>query len=181
MLGLKRGVLALQPYAPAWPDLYRQEALQLRALLDPHIVDIQHVGSTSIPGMLAKPILDIAIQTASLSGVAHAEKILPSHGYVYRGEQGIPNRHLFAKNNPITHHVHMMLPHCDNWQHQLLFRDYLLAFPETANQYAALKRQLFETVDGDRRAYSDGKKTFIKEVLDKAKAYFEQSNCMNQL
>lgn len=173
MLGLKRGILSLSPYTPAWSDLYTLESALLRELLGPAIIDIQHVGSTSIPGMIAKPILDIAIQTGSLESVSLAEQVLPKHGYVCRGEQGIPGRHLFAKGDPITHHVHMMLPYCDNWQNQLLFRNYLLAFPEMAAQYVILKQQLIATVAGDRKAYGDGKKAFIKLILAEAKAYYQ--------
>lgn len=172
MLGLKRGVLSLSPYAPAWPALYEAEAVRLRALLGPAIIDMQHVGSTAIPGMIAKPILDIAVQISSLQEVALAEQVLPPHGYVCRGEQGLPGRHLFAKGDPISCHLHLMLPDCENWQNQVLFRDYLRTFPERATAYAALKRALLASVDGDRSAYSAGKKVFITQILLEAKAYF---------
>ncbi len=172
MLGLKRGVLTLSPYAPAWPALYASEAAQLRTLLGPVIIDMQHVGSTAIPGMIAKPILDIAVKIDTLREVALAEQLLPPHGYVCRGEQGLPGRHLFAKGDPVSYHVHMMLPDCNNWQNQVLFRDYLLTFPETATAYAGLKQALLATVAGDRRAYSAGKHAFITQTLHEAKTYF---------
>ncbi len=176
MLGLKRGVLRLVAYSPAWPALYADTAKQLQTLVGAHILDMQHVGSTAIPGMLAKPIIDIAIRMPALQSIKIAIDVLEPEGYTYRGEQGIPGRHLFAKGDPITHHVHCMLPGCSNWEKQTLFKAYLLRFPEKAEAYATLKRHLLATVAGDRSAYSNGKKAFIHQTLEEARMYIAQED-----
>ena len=166
MLGLKRGVLALCPYHAEWETYYDEEQRRLQAVIADGVEKIEHVGSTAIPGMIAKPILDIAIRVNDMRCIEQSKPALIEMGYVYRGEQGITGRHLFAKGDPVTHHVHIMLPDCQNWFKQVCFRDYLLNHPNIALEYAALKRELISNPKIDRKAYSNGKAPFIERVLD---------------
>ena len=115
--------------------------------------------------MVAKPILDIAIHVDSLENVQACVPQLETLGYEYRGEYGIPGRHYFVKGEPRTHHIHMMLPSCENRNGQILFRDYLLAHPDKAKEYAELKKRLLQECRGDRELYTESKGGFIGEVL----------------
>ncbi|MFK7844312.1 MAG: GrpB family protein [Rhodothermales bacterium] len=176
MLGLKKGILKLVPFSEEWLELYQVEKKTVRKSLGQLVDDIQHVGSTSlaVEGMIAKPILDIAVRVGDLSSVELSIPKMEAIGYTYRGEQGIAGRHLFAKGDPVTIHLHMMLPGCSNWENQLYFRDYLLEHPEKAKAYAALKKRLFLQHDNDRRAYMDAKGAFIQQMLSEARKVYEQ-------
>ncbi len=168
MLGLKRGVLTLSSYHVEWKTCYAEEKARLQAVIADSIEEIEHVGSTALPEMIAKPILDIAIRVNDLQCIEQSKPALIDLGYVYRGEQGIVGRHLFAKGDPVTHHVHIMLPDCSNWFKQVGFRDYLLKHPDIALEYAALKRKLISIPSIDRKSYSNGKAPFIERVLERA-------------
>ena len=172
MLGLKRGVLALSPHCTEWASLYATEHKLLLQIVGDAALDIQHVGSTALPGMIAKPILDIAMLTGSLDNIESFIPDLVHVGYAYRGEQGIPGRHLFAKGDPVTHHLHVTLPGCDNWQKQIYFRDYLLAHQNLAATYADLKQLLVNRPGITRKAYSEGKSSFIERVLQDACKFY---------
>lgn len=177
MLGLESGKLELHPYTDAWHQLYINEEREILTVIGNQIEDIQHVGSTAIavPGMLAKPILDIAIHIDQLDRVAACIPALATLGYTYKGEYGIPGRHYFRKGTPRTHHLHMMLPGCPNRENQVLFRDYLIEHPEEALAYAQLKKKLIDS-DIERHLYSEAKGPFIAKILDKAKPANNHSN-----
>lgn len=170
MFGLERGVVKLVPYTPEWKRLYEVEKTALHMIVGFYILDIQHIGSTSIPGMLAKPIIDIAIAVADYEEARVCIPLIEGLGYEYRGERGIPRRHLFAKGNPRVFHIHMLEIDSLEWQNHLLFRDYLCQYPYVATQYAELKGQLASKYPQDRLAYQDGKAAFIERVLQIARA-----------
>ena len=107
-LGLKRGELHLSPYRDEWPLLFESEKKIIEAAVGDHVSDIQHVGSTAIVGMPAKPILDIAIAVEEFERTRVCIDPLIALGYTFRGENGIPRRHYFQKGEPCTHHVHMV-------------------------------------------------------------------------
>ena len=130
-----------------------------------HILDIQHVGSTAIPGIPAKPIIDIAIAVANFEAAHVCIAPIEQLGYLYRGEYGLPRRHYFVKGNPRTHHLHMNEMNSQDWQNQILFRDYLRQHPEMAQAYAALKTRLAGQYQQDRERYLQEKAPFIEEVL----------------
>lgn len=165
MIGLEKGVVKLAPYTAEWRRLFEEEKVLLQATIGPHVLDIQHVGSTAIPGMIAKPIIDIGIAVTSFEKASVCIQPIEQLGYDYRGEVGIPRRHYFVKGDPTTHHLHMHeLDSCD-WQNQVLFRDYLIQRAGLAEEYAALKAQLAQRYSTDREAYLDGKAPFIERVL----------------
>ncbi|MEZ4735326.1 MAG: GrpB family protein [Caldilineaceae bacterium] len=168
MLGLARGTVALHPYADEWPALFQAEAAQLQAAIGAHVLDIQHVGSTSIPGLPAKPILDIGVAVENFEAATVCIQPLAAMGYRYRGEMGIPRRHYFVKGDPVTHHLHMNEIHSADWQQQIAFRDYLRQHPEAVHAYATLKAHLASQFPDARLAYTESKSGFIAGILQKA-------------
>jgi GrpB-like predicted nucleotidyltransferase (UPF0157 family)/ADP-ribose pyrophosphatase YjhB (NUDIX family) len=166
VIGLERGVVRLAPYTPEWKRLFEEETALLQAAVKDHVIDIQHVGSTSIPGMPAKPIIDIAIAIEDFDQATVCIKPLVGLGYEYAGENGIPRRHYFVKRDPrTTHHVHMVELESWDWQAMLLFRDRLLHEPVLAREYAALKAGLAQQFENERESYQDGKAPFIERVV----------------
>jgi GrpB-like predicted nucleotidyltransferase (UPF0157 family) len=169
MIGLERDTVRLAPYEPEWARLYEAERARLQAAVGEHVLDIQHVGSTAIPGIVAKPILDIAAAVRSFEAAFVCIEPIVALGYEYYGENGIPRRHYFVRRDPVSGqtiiHLHMNELGGPDWENQILFRDYMLAHPGTAAQYTALKRDLAAQYPHDREAYTDAKAPFIEHVL----------------
>jgi GrpB-like predicted nucleotidyltransferase (UPF0157 family) len=159
------------PYDPAWPVLFVAEARRLRDVLDADLVlGIEHFGSTAVPGLAAKPIIDILIAVGALAR-AKATIVEPigGLGYVYWADNPKPDRMFFVKGMPPygerrTHHVHITEPGGEMWQRRLKFRDYLRSNAAEARRYEALKYQLAERYPDDREAYTDAKTGFVEEV-----------------
>ncbi|WP_434655313.1 GrpB family protein [Thermoanaerobacterium thermosaccharolyticum] len=177
-LGLKRGVVKIAPFCDVWKQYFEEEKELLYKLLGTDAVDIQHIGSTAVPGLSAKPIIDIMVGVKALNdGLKHVET-LEKQGYEFRGEAGIPGRLFFAKGSPEfrTHHLHMVEYKSDFWINHLLFRDYLIQHSDTAKEYERVKMGLAQKYEFDREAYTEGKSEFIQEVLRRArtekKTYF---------
>jgi GrpB-like predicted nucleotidyltransferase (UPF0157 family) len=169
MLGLEKEELKFVNYNPEWQKLFEKEKKLLQSVIGNNILEIQHIGSTSIPGILAKPILDIGIAVDNFEAAAICIKPLAEIGYTYNGESGIPRRHWFAKGNPVTHHVHILEIDSQTWNNNLIFRDYLTQNPEIAREYAELKLKLLKEIESDREAYQQAKSPFIDRVLQQAK------------
>lgn len=162
-------------YDPSWPALFAAEASRLRALFDPQlIVGLEHFGSTAIPGLAAKPIIDILIAVRSLPAARTGfVEPLGRIGYVFWAENPRTDRLFFVKGMPPygerrTHHVHVCEPTAEPWQ-RLLFRDYLRAHPADAMAYEHLKRDLAARHPTDREAYTDAKSAFVMDILAKAR------------
>jgi GrpB-like predicted nucleotidyltransferase (UPF0157 family) len=170
ILGLEKGKVRLVPYAPEWKLHFESEKHALLRVLGSTVLDIQHVGSTSIPGMIAKPIIDIAIAVNDFEEAKICIPLVESLGYEYKGEFGIPRRHYFVKGDPRLFHIHMSEIKSVEWQNTLLFRDYLCHHPEAAKAYAQLKQQLAARYAQDREAYLEGKTAYVEQVIQWAKA-----------
>ncbi|MDJ0717944.1 MAG: GrpB family protein [Prochloraceae cyanobacterium] len=171
MLGLEKGKLKFVPHNPEWKRLFESEKKILQTAIGKDILDIQHIGSTSIPGIIAKPILDIAIAVTNFEAAAVCIQPIENLGYIYMGEYGLPRRHLFTKGDLIrTHNIHMWEIHSQDWQRHILFRDYLIKYPEFARQYSELKLKLLEEHQGDRDKYQDGKSLFIDRIEQLARS-----------
>lgn len=170
MLGLQRGIVKLAPYTTEWKRLFEEEKSRLQEAIGQYVLDIQHVGSTSIPGMTAKPILDIGIAVKNFEEARVCIRPVEQLGYEFRGERGIPRRHFFVKGNPRTHHLHINEIDSSNWENQVLFRDYLIQHPKLVEEYTALKVRLAQQFPTDREAYLDGKASFIEGVLAMARS-----------
>lgn len=170
-LGLAVGAVKLQPYNPQWPRLFLEEKARLEQTLGSHTLDIQHIGSTSIPGLPAKPILDIGVAVASFEEARVCIAPLEQIGYHYRGELGIAGRHYFVKGDPVvTHHLHLLEITSEDWKNHLAFRDYLTHHPELAREYAELKLGLAAQRGIDREQYLAAKDPFIRRILALARS-----------
>jgi GrpB-like predicted nucleotidyltransferase (UPF0157 family) len=172
-IGLPSGLVQLRPHDPVWLDLFEQERRSLVEKIGQHVLQIEQVGSTSIPGLPAKPIIDIAVAVESFEDSAVCIEPLAELGYRYRGELGIPRRHFFSKGDPRTHHLHMLEIGSAEWRNHLLFRDYLRAHPGTARAYAVLKQDLAGRFADNREAYTEGKSEFIRGILSLADVWMQ--------
>ena len=157
-------------YAPRWSELFAQEAKNLRDLFGSKLLSrIEHIGSTSIVGMPAKPIIDMLI--AILSFDRAKQEIVPKlvdKGYVYLWRSDRPPGHMmFIKGlppqYPRTHHLHFAPQGHKLWE-RLYFRDYLRNHPDEANKYAQLKRELAAKFSTDREAYTNGKSDYVSKI-----------------
>jgi GrpB-like predicted nucleotidyltransferase (UPF0157 family) len=160
-------ILTVEPHRDSWGRDFEIEAAKIRGALGAALNASHHIGSTSIPGIYAKPIIDMIADVTSLEAVDQRVHEMQALGYESRGELGIPGRRFFPKNDGNgmrTHQIHAFVhgsPHIDR---HLAFRDYLIAHPETAHAYSELKRTLVQTSNGDFEAYMDGKDAFIKNI-----------------
>lgn len=159
-------------YDPKWPSKARDEINKLREVLPAaKIIEIQHVGSTAIPGMAAKPIIDIQIAVSSLGEMkVIAIPTLEKLGYVYWYENPDPERMFFVKGMPPfgerrTHHVHIVESTSKHWHDKITFRDYLIAHPAAAKEYQDLKIKLAHKYTNDREEYTNAKSKFICNIL----------------
>ena len=168
MLGLQKGIVKLAPHTELWHQLFAEEEARLREAIGEHVVAIEHIGSTAICGLPAKPIIDIAAAVREAVDAQACVRLLENIGYEYRGESGIAGRYYFVKGEPRTHHLHMVESGSDFWRDHLLFRDYLRRHREVAEKYERLKRDLAIMYEKDRGAYTEGKSRFIEEVLKRA-------------
>lgn len=170
-IGLKQGVVELQSYNVEWEKDFGKEKSALKKMLGDVALDIQHMGSTAIYGMIAKPIIDINVAIKHLGIIDDLIKPLEKLGYKYYG--GEPGKRLFLKGseNNITHHLFIIELNSDFWRNDLLFRDYLRKNKDVAQQYANLKQGLVEKFYNNRISYAEGKSNFIEMVLNKAKDF----------
>jgi GrpB-like predicted nucleotidyltransferase (UPF0157 family) len=169
MLGLEKGALKLSPHREEWHELFAAEAHQLISAARKYALAVEHIGSTAICGIAAKPIIDIALAVREIADVEQIIRPFENLGYIYCGENGIPSRHYFRKGSPLrTHHLHVVRIESDFWRNHLLFRDYLRAHPQIAAQYENLKRELAQTHRENRETYTEGKTEFIENVLKAA-------------
>lgn len=173
----KKDQVKLVPYSSEWPLLAQTEIDKIKSVFPQNaIIDIQHVGSTAIPGLSAKPILDIQIAVASLENMKlMAVPILQKLGYEYWSANPDPKRMFFVKGMPPygekrTHHVHIFEQNSDHWRNKLLFRDYLRSNPDVAEEYERLKIKLAQEHLYDREKYTDEKLNFVNHVLQLAKS-----------
>lgn len=171
-LGLKRGTVKLVEYNPEWAELFEKEKTAIQEVLGDQVVDIEHIGSTSIPGMLAKPILDLAVAVETLDDYEQYTPLFEKLGYKFmRDQRSYQGSILYVKGpeENRTHYLKLGLRDSDFWKENLLFRNYLTTHPEKAKEYRELKRCLFEKHSGVRECYTEDKHEFVQEVLRLAK------------
>ncbi len=175
-----REEVAIAPYDPAWPRSFQQEKEHLLSCLPNDLIRrVEHFGSTAVPGLAAKPIVDMLVEVTDLEATrVRIAPVLEAQGYDYfwrptHGDDGPPFYAWFIKRDPRsgvrTHHIHMVeRDFTDHWD-RLLFRDYLIDHPEVAREYERLKVQLASASPHDRVAYTRGKTEFVVEVTEQAK------------
>jgi len=167
MLGVQRGTVQVVAYSPQWASLFEQERKRLSAALGSLALDIQHIGSTSVPGLAAKPILDMGVAIAAEADVDACVPLLEALGYHYEGYRGASEGYFFnlGSQTRLTHYLHMLLIESEGWRNYLRFRDTLIAHPEIRDQYMTLKQALAVQYAADRPAYTAAKAEFIQSVL----------------
>lgn len=176
-----RETITVVPYDSGWPGLFEAEADFLRRTLPRHLLRrIEHFGSTAVPALAAKPIIDILIEVTSLEETQkHIVPMLTVQRYDYFWRTDVqPPYAWFIKRDPEhrrTHHLHFVEANSALWE-RLLFRDYLRLFPDEARRYAELKVSLANEFPNDRVAYSQGKTEFIIAVTEKARRYFGEKD-----
>ena len=157
----------LSEYDSEWERIFQAERVRLAEVLGERVAAIEHIGSTSVPGLKAKPILDIAVGLWTMEDAAALVRPLEELGYVYRPKSGTLERLFFAKGpeDRRTHYLHCEVYGSASWRGQLLVRDRLIQSPQLRQAYQALKEQLAAQYPDDRQRYTQGKESFIETVL----------------
>jgi GrpB-like predicted nucleotidyltransferase (UPF0157 family) len=173
--------VAVVAYDPDWPGMFEEEKKHLLSWLPSELVRrIEHFGSTAVPGLPAKPIIDILVEVTDLDQTRkRIAPILEGQGYDYFwrptwGDDGPPYYAWFIKRGEVgkrTHHIHMVEAHFEHWD-RLYFRDYLREHQEVADEYAKLKMSLWRIYHNDRVAYTKAKTNFIQQITHIAKEHY---------
>lgn len=173
-IGLKTGVVKLLPHQAEWEINAEETIMLMKTILGDTCIDIQHVGSTSIKHICAKPIIDIAVAINELADILPYNDVLSKNGIFYRKEE-TTGQLLYLmgdlENEIKTHHIHVVKYNSVNWQNYLNFRDFLNAFPEKARLYNELKQELAKKYASERKLYTDGKSELIKALLKEAEEW----------
>jgi GrpB-like predicted nucleotidyltransferase (UPF0157 family) len=166
-LRLSRKAVRLVAYDDRWPYLFDAEVALLRKHLDPEILDVAHIGSTAIPGLDAKPVLDLLVGIPSLRAPASLYTALAELGYEHRPLDTVADRLYFARGPPEqrTHNLSACERGSRFWRVHIQFRDRLRTDPSIAQAYVSLKRQLAQQFPFDRLAYTDGKESFVERIV----------------
>ena len=175
-IGLKKDTVVLEPHQEAWDIEGANICRKIKSILGDDVVDVQHVGSTSIRGICAKPIIDVAVAVRSFDNIMKHNALLAENGIVYR-KQDIPGQHLYRcgdlDHNIVTHFIHVVICDSDAWHNYINFRDYLNTHPDDAQAYETLKKELCSKYPEDRDSYIVGKAKLVTELLAKAKKWRE--------
>ncbi|HEY4483328.1 MAG TPA: GrpB family protein [Candidatus Paceibacterota bacterium] len=172
IIGLKRRTVSLVSHNKSWAKLFEAEKKRLQKILGKDAHAIEHIGSTSVPGLAAKPVIDISVGLADFKRGRAIIKKMTKAGYAHRPNWGRPDQHiLFAKGNDKsrTHYLHFIKFRGVTWKKDLLFRDYLRSHPVVARQYGELKNKLAKLYPNDRGLYTTAKTSFITKVLEQAR------------
>ena len=169
-LGLKRGTVQLEPHDKQWDDVAVQTIKTLKSILGDDAIDIQHIGSTAIPAIKAKPIIDIAVGVTDFEKIMSHNEQLEKEGIFYRGSD-VEHQVLYVmgdmETDIRTQHIHVVKWNGTEWKNYIHFRDYLNANENMALQYAKLKEELESKYADYRVAYTKGKQNMINKILGK--------------
>jgi len=167
MVGLERGTVELSPYRYEWKRRYEEEVERLRSAAGERLLGFQHVGSTAVEGLAAKPVIDLLAVVENLDEVSDIAPVLEDLGYEYRPNDGVADRLFFAKGprSNRTHYLSLCERDSECYRETVAFRDHLRANPEAAAEYEALKRELAEEHPDDRDTYTERKSEFVERVL----------------
>jgi GrpB-like predicted nucleotidyltransferase (UPF0157 family) len=178
--------IRIVPYDPMWPIAFLREKEHLLSCLPPELIRrIEHFGSTAVPGLSAKPIVDMLVEVSDLELTkTRITPVLEAQGYDYfwrptHGDDGPPFYAWFIKREPDTrvrtHHIHMVEAHFVMHWNRLLFRDYLIDHPQVAQEYTQLKTHLATAFPNDRTTYTKGKTEFVVRVTEQARRHYGRS------
>jgi len=159
---MTKRVLEVLDYDPAWVARFAREQKLLAKALGDVALKIHHIGSTSVPALAAKPVIDILMEVSALDALDDKNGAMVSLGYVVKGEYGIAGRRYYQKGgNNRSHHLHAFEKGDETLTRHLAFRDYLVAHPHIARQYGALKQELIAAGYNTSESYMQGKNDFI--------------------
>ena len=158
-------VIEVVPFQENWLVKYAQERAELCRVLADDMQAIEHIGSTSVRGMDAKPIIDIAVLLPTLVWVPKLVDRLASLDYAYQGEYGLSGRHFFIKGEPRAFHLHLVDDTTNHWRRWIAFRNILRREPELRRRYQQLKYDLAKKYRFQRALYSEGKSAFIDSAV----------------
>ena len=167
------------PYDDNWPALYEQEVTKIKRILEKEIVSTHHIGSTSIPSMSAKPIIDILLEVKDITMIDSYNKEMIALGYEPRGELGIPGRRYFSREEPKdvrTHHIHSFQSGNIGIEKHLAFRNYMIAHPEDIKIYSELKMVLARRFQWDIDGYIRGKHLYMERMEQIAMEWYKSLN-----
>ena len=171
---MKRGTVYLEPHQKEWETAAEETIRTLKRILGSTAVDIQHIGSTSIKTISAKPIIDIAVAVNDYELILSKRDVLEKADIVFRFDER-PEQLLFVmgdfEKDTRSHHIHVVLYGSDEWNNYINFRDYLNSNIEAAREYEAVKLRLAEQYPDDRIAYTDGKQEVIDRLLADARVW----------
>lgn len=179
MLGQHKANINVVPYQSEWKERYEQETALLRSAIGENALRMDHIGSTSIPGMVAKPVIDIMVAVVSLPQAMKLVPVVEGLGYIYRTPDTVPERMFFAKESSPevrTHHLNLTEQGSGFWKNQLAFRDYLRTHAQIVIEYGELKQHLAEVYAHTHVLDRDGKTEFVTRVLELAEANGRKSN-----
>lgn len=158
--------IIVEDYDPRWPQQFEALHSRIAAVLGPLAAAIEHVGSTAVRGLAAKPIIDLDVLLRSDEDLPAAIRALTSLGYQYRGDLGVAGREAFqAPPDAFPHHLYVFPPDSREFRRHLAFRDHLRAHPADAAAYSHLKRNLAAQFAADRETYTQAKTEFVREIL----------------
>jgi GrpB-like predicted nucleotidyltransferase (UPF0157 family) len=163
--------ITIEDYNSNWSKQFEEEKVKLKEFLVDKVISIEHIGSTSVEGLGAKPILDIAIGVDDLEVVSEFIEPLKQIGYEFVYHKEFPERRFFRKGQwrAGTHHLHFYEFEGEHWNNQILFRNYLRKHPEVLKKYYQFKKELAEIYRFDRVSYTEAKGPFIQDILKKAR------------
>ncbi|MBN1695016.1 GrpB family protein [candidate division WOR-3 bacterium] len=158
-------IVEIIPYNPNWGRKFKEEAIKIKKIFKEIFVDIHHIGSTAVPTIKAKPIIDIMVEVKDINKVDSYNKQMEELGYEALGEYGIPKRRFFQKGGRRrTHHVHIFEKESPQIKRHIDFRDYLISHPTIAGEYSRIKEKLAKKYRYDIDKYQEGKESFIKKI-----------------
>jgi GrpB-like predicted nucleotidyltransferase (UPF0157 family) len=161
------------PYSENWPVLFLEEAEKLKNIFGKEVIAIHHIGSTSVPGLKAKPIIDMMPVVQSLDAVDMHNQEMIDLGYISKGENGIAGRRYFQKGGDNrTHHVHIYQVESDEINRHLAFRDYLRIHPDVRAIYGDLKEKLAQQFPYEIDSYISGKERLVRDIEEKALRWY---------
>lgn len=168
MLGLQRGIVKIVDHNPEWIEVFNETKKELEDKLDGSIKGIEHIGSTSIPGIKAKPILDLMISILDINAWEEIREPLEELGYIYRDNYIDDHEHILFVKGPEdsrTHYLKICQVDSNFWHEHIVFRDFLINNPKYLKEYEELKESLIKKHNGRRPPYTDGKIDFVRKVL----------------
>lgn len=168
-LGLRRGTVSVEPHNTEWELIAAETILKLHRILQGVLVDAQHIGSTAVKDICAKPIIDIVVGVTDFDALLSMNSTLEENGFVFRGQ--VHHRqflYVCGDNDLRTHHIHAVIYDSEEWNNYVNVRDYLNCHKEDAKAYSKLKESLAERFSDDRKTYTASKSELIEEIIAKA-------------